>query len=139
MRLRVALAVVAVAAVVPGAARAGGPQSLQPPVSPPTAVERAEATQAALRFARRVYAPRLHLLTLRSGAVDVQWARSWRPAQFLRSACGVAVWTRTLAVTVVFPVMYATPPRPFRGCDHCAGVVLLVSRGPAGWFVWDTL
>lgn len=139
MRLRAGLAVLAAATVVPGAARAGCPEALRPLASPPSAVEKADATRTALRFARRSYAPRNGLLTLRSGATEVQWARDWEPARFLRSTCGFAVWARTLAVTVVFPVMYDRPPRPFRGCEFCAGVVLFVSRGAGGWFVWDAL
>jgi hypothetical protein len=138
MRLRVGLALV-VAAVVPGAARAACPQALQPLAAPPTAAERAGASRAAVRWARESYAPRAGLLTLRMGATDVRWTRRWPPARFLLSACGEAAWTRTLAVTVVFPVMYDHPARPSPGCEFCAGVVLLVSRGAGGWFVWDAL
>jgi hypothetical protein len=139
MRLRAGLALLAAAAVAPGAARAACPQAVQPLAWPPSAVEKEDATRAALHFARRTYAPRLGLLTLRSGATEVRWTRDWEPARFLLGTCGYAVWARTLAVTVVFPVMYDDPPRPFPGCPFCAGVVLLVSRGPAGWFVWDAL
>jgi hypothetical protein len=139
MTLRVGFAIVVAAAAFPGAARAGCPGALQPLASPPTAAERGAATKVAVRYARLRYAPRAGLLTLRMGATDVRWTRDWADGRFLLSACGRAAWTRTLAVTVVFPVMYDDPPRPFPGCSFCAGVVLLVSRGPAGWFVWDAL
>jgi hypothetical protein len=139
MTLRVGLAAVVVAAVLPGAARAGCPRALQPLAAPPSAAERAGAMSVAVRFARDVYAPRAGLLTLRMGATEVRWTRDWPPTRFLLSSCGRDAWTRTLAVTVVFPVMYDHPRRPFRGCEFCAGVVLLVSRGAAGWFVWDAL
>jgi hypothetical protein len=139
MWLRVGLAVAAAAAVFPGAARAACPQALQPLGSPPSTAERAAATEAAVRFARDDYAPHAGLLTLRMGATEVHWTRDWEPARFLLGVCGRDVWTRTLAVTVVFPVMYDRPPRPFHGCAFCAGVVLFVSHGHRGWFVWDAL
>jgi hypothetical protein len=139
MRLRVGLALAVAAALFPAAARGGCPRTLEPLSAPPSSAERVAATAAAVRYARLRYAPRAGLLTLRMGATEVRWTRDWAPARFLLSACGRAAWTRTLAVTVVFPVMYDHPPRPFRGCRFCAGVVLLVSRGRDGWFVWDAL
>jgi hypothetical protein len=139
MGRRLAFALVFAALAAPGLARAGCPHALRPLASPPSVAERATATRVAVRFARDRYAPRAGLLTLRMGATEVRWTREWAPARFLLGVCGREAWTRTLAVTVVFPVMYDRPPRPFRGCAFCAGVVLLVSRGPAGWFVWDAL
>jgi hypothetical protein len=140
MRLRAGFAVaLAAAAAAPGAAWAACPQALRPLASPPSAGEREAATRAAVRYARLRYAPHAGLLTLRMGATEVRWTRDWAPARFLLSACGREAWTGTLAVTVVFPVMYDDPPRPFRGCAFCAGVVLLVSRRDDGWFVWDAL
>ncbi len=139
MRLRAGLAVAFAAAVLPGAARAGCPLGLRPLAAPPSGSERADARRAALRYARERYAPRAGLLTDRMGATEIRWTRDWEPMRFLLSVCGRSAWTRTLAVTVVFPVMYDRPPRPFKGCSFCAGVVLLVSRGPSGWFVWNAL
>jgi hypothetical protein len=139
MRLRAGSAVAVATLVLAGTGRAACPHALRALAAPPSAAERAAARTVAVRFARRRYAPRAGLLTLRMGATEVRWTRTWKPARFLLSACGRAAWTRTLAVTIVFPVMYDDPPRPFHGCAFCAGVVLLVSRREGGWFVWDAL
>ena len=45
----------------------------------------------------------------------------------------------TVAVSVVFPVMYDETGRPSPGCEYCAVVELLVARGARGWSVWDAL
>jgi hypothetical protein len=143
MTLRVALALaLAAAAVWPAgpAARLGAcPTDVRPLAAAPSAAERAEATAAALRFARTSYAPRANFVVDRMGVTDVRWARGWPAAHFVLSSCGAVAWSGTLVVSVVFPVMFDKPPRPFGSCDFCAGVVLLVARGAGGWFVWDAL
>jgi hypothetical protein len=143
MTLRVALALVAAAAAVwpagPAARLGTCPRDVRPLTAAPSTAERAEATSAALRFARSSYAPRANFVTDRMGVTEVRWARGWPAAHFVLSSCGAVAWSGTLAISVVFPVMFDRPRRPFRGCDFCAGVVLLVARGPGGWFVWAAL
>jgi hypothetical protein len=139
MRLRAGLVVALAAAAAAGPARAGCPQTAIPLAAPPTAVEQHDATRVAVRWARRTYAVRRSLLTDRMGATAVSWAPQLRALAFVRTACGVAAWSATVAVTVVFPVMWDDPPRPFARCDYCAGVVVLVTRGRSGWRVWDAL
>lgn len=141
LRVAVAVAAAAAAATWPAgsSARLGAcPQAVRPLPSAPSAADLREARRAALRFAR-AYAARADLITDRMGVSELWWARDWAPAQFVRSSCGTAVWTATVAVDVVFPVMYAEPRRAPRGCAYCAAVVVLVARGERGWFAWDAL
>lgn len=143
MTLRVAFAGVAAAALLfPAGATGRGvacPRDVVPLTEPPSDGQRAEASHAARRFARSSYAPKAGLLTIGMRVAQVRWARAWPATRFVRSACGPAAWASTLAIDVVFPVMFAQPPHPYRGCDFCAGVTVLVARGEHGWFVWDAL
>jgi hypothetical protein len=143
MTLRVALALLAAAAALwpaGAASRLGGcPRDVRPLAAAPSPAERGEAARAALHYARWSYAPQANFVTDRMGISEMHWARAWPAAHFVLSSCGAAAWSGTVAVSVVFPVMFDRPRRPFRGCDFCAGVVVLVARGTGGWVVWETL
>ena len=141
VRVAVAVAAAVTAASWPAGASArlaACPQAVRPLPAAPTPADLRDARAAAIRFARG-YAARLDFVTDRMGVTETWWARTWPRAAFVRSACGAAAWTATVAVAVVFPVMYAEPRPPPRGCAYCAGVVVLVARGARGWFAWDAL
>lgn len=133
MALRVAVGLAAALVFAGGAAARCPPQPL------PLPADLAEAARATLRFAVRSYAPRAGVVATRGHVARLRALPDWAPGAFVRSACGRTAWERTLAVTVVFPVMYddANPRLP--GCDYCAGAIFLVSRTERGWRVWDAL
>ncbi|MGZ4352632.1 MAG: hypothetical protein ACXVZ4_03720 [Gaiellaceae bacterium] len=139
----VGLAAAAAAGLI-GAGRADArasvcPQGLLPRAAPPTAAERRDATGAALRYVRTRYAPPRTLVTERMFVAAVSWVPYWHAGGFVASSCGGSVSARTIAVSVVFPVMYDEPTRLTAGCGFCAAATFLVSRTTAGWRVWYTL
>jgi hypothetical protein len=115
------------------------PRRLLPLAAPPSPAERRDAVGTALRFVRTRYAPPRTLVTERMFVAAVRWVPSWRAGGFVASSCGGSVSARTIAVSVVFPVMYDEPSRLTAGCGFCAAATFLVSRTSGGWRVWYTL
>lgn len=139
----VGLAAAAAAGLI-GAGRADAraaacPRALLPLAAPLTAAERRGATGAALRYVRTRYAPPRTFDTERMFVAAVRWVPAWRAGGFVASSCGGSVSARTIAVSVVFPVMYDEPTGLTAGCGFCAAATFLVSRTAAGWRVWYSL
>jgi hypothetical protein len=112
------------------------PRALLPLASPPTADQVWQAEAAALRYARLRYAPARDLAVDGMYVAVADWVRAWRGGAFVASSCGGGVSARTIAVGVVFPVMYADPTPLSAGCGFCAAATFLVSRTGRGWRVW---
>lgn len=144
MTRRVAAGIAAAAAAAlaagPGDARAAGcPPTLLPLAAPPTAAQVSDAEAAALRYARTRWAPPRDYPVDRMYVASADWVRRWRDGGFVASSCGTAVSARTIAVGVVFPVVYDDPTPLTRGCGFCGAATFLVSRTTRGWRVWYVL
>jgi hypothetical protein len=57
------------------------------------------------------------------------------PSGWIKSECGLAVWQRSLAVSVYFPAM-DPPHNPIGHRDDCAHIIFLASKTILGWTDW---
>lgn len=92
---------------------------------------------AALQFVRTsfVHISRSPSKLVGARTTSVFLVRHWLPSGWIKTECGIRVWSRSVGVDVYFPKM-DLPHNPVGRCNDCSHITFLASRTLGGWTIW---
>jgi hypothetical protein len=122
---------------VPPGTFSGCPHDTRPLPGRPLAAYAPTVRKAVLQFVRTSFVHLFKTPPKIAGARTTQvfLVTNWLPSGWIKRECGIALWRRSVGVSVYFPAM-DPPHNPVGHCNACSHLAFLASRTLGGWTVW---